>query len=85
MDMVLIILVVVAVLAYYGFMRSVETGARMANSEVEHLADVHQVSLIERTARLEEKISNEKIDKAIEVKSKIKAMKSLKHESQKES
>lgn len=74
MDLVLIILVVVAILAYYGFMRSVETAAQMGNAEVEHLADVHMVSLAERTAKLNEKINDSVIKDAAEAKAKLAAM-----------
>lgn len=74
MDLVLVILVAVAILAYYGFMRSVETGARIANAEVEHMSDVHQVSLVERTAKLNDRISEQTMSKAIEAKARIQAM-----------
>lgn len=74
MEIVILVLVVVAILAYYGFMRSVETGAAMANAEVEHLADVHMVSLVERTARLNEKINDKTIESAAEVKAKLASM-----------
>ena len=74
MELVPVILIVLAVLAYYGFMKSLETGANMANREVEHLDDVHMVSMIERTAKLDDKISDEAITKAESVKAKLKAM-----------
>jgi hypothetical protein len=74
MELAIVIVVVVCILAYYGFMRSVETGSRMANAEVEHLADVHEVSLITRTARLDSKISDETIAQASAVQAKLKAM-----------
>jgi uncharacterized protein YbbC (DUF1343 family) len=77
MEMVVMVLVVVAILAYYGFMKSVETGADMANKEVEHLADAHMVSLVERTAQLNSKISDSTIAEAQEVKAKLKAMRGL--------
>lgn len=74
MDIVILLLAVVAILAYYGFMRSVETGADMANAEVQHLADVHMVSLVERTARLNDKINDNTIAAASEVKAKLAVM-----------
>lgn len=74
METIFIILIVLAVLGYYGFMRSVETFAKMGNSEVEHLEDVHMVALIERTARLDAKISEETIKSAEAVKAKLKTM-----------
>ena len=77
MDIVILILVVVGILAYYGFMRSVETGAQMANNEVQHMADVHMVSLVERTARLNSRISDRTVTEAQEVKAKLAAMRGI--------
>lgn len=74
MELVALILVTIMILAYYGFMRSVETGADMANAEVQHLADVHMVSLVERTAKLNDKINDDVIRSAEEAKAKLKAM-----------
>jgi hypothetical protein len=77
MDLAIIIVVVVAILAYYGFMRSVETLSKMGNDEVEHLSDVHYVALIERTSRLNAKISDAVITEATEVKAKLAEMRNL--------
>lgn len=77
MEFIAVILVVVGILAYYGFMKSFETGADMANQEIEHLADVHMVSLVERTAKLNSKINDATITEASEVKAKLKAMRGL--------
>jgi hypothetical protein len=74
METVILVVLIIGVLAYYGFMRSVETGAKMANTEVEHLADVHMVALIERTSRLDDKINDKTLEKATSVKAKLKAM-----------
>lgn len=74
MEIVAIIIVIVAVLAYYGFMRSAETIANIGNREVQHLSDVHTVSIIERTAALDSRISEDTAAKAAAVKAKIKAM-----------
>lgn len=74
MELVLVIIIAICILAYYGFMKSLETGANIANREVQHLDDVHMVSMIERTAKLDDKISDENIDKAEAVKAKLKAM-----------
>lgn len=74
MEIAIILVVTVMILAYYGFMRSVETASKMANNEIEHLADVHDVSLYTRTARLNSKISDEVIAEAAEVKAKLEAM-----------
>ena len=75
METVYLVIVIVVILAYYGFMRSLEVAANMANDEVQHSADVHAVSLITRTARLDDKLSNADVAKAAGVKAKIKAMK----------
>jgi hypothetical protein len=80
MEIVAIILVVVGIAAYYGFMRSVETGAAMANAEVEHLADVHMVSLVERTAKLNDKISDKTIADASAAKAKLAIMRGTSNE-----
>lgn len=74
MEIVALILVTIMILAYYGFMHSVETGAAIANAEVQHLADVHMVSLVERTAKLNNKINDEVIKSAEEAKAKLEAM-----------
>lgn len=74
MELVLLILVVVAILAYYGFMRSIEVGARMANEEVEFLADQHYVSLAERSAKLNTRISETTITEAAACRAKVKAL-----------
>lgn len=74
MELVLIIVIAIAVLAYYGFMQSLEVGANMANREVKHLDDVHMVSMVERTAKLDEKIDDATIAKAAAVKAKLAAM-----------
>ncbi len=74
MENVYLIIVVVAILAYYGFMRSVEVAANMANDEIQHSSNVHAVSIIARTARLDDKLSDADVMKAVAVKAKIKAM-----------
>lgn len=74
MELVALILVTIMILAYYGFMHSVETAADIANAEVQHLADVHMVSLVERTAKLNNKINDEVIKSAEEAKAKLEAM-----------
>ena len=74
METVLLVIVVVGILAYYGFMRSFEVGARIANDEVTHMDDVHQVSLIERTAKLNSRINDKTLKDALEAKARIKAM-----------
>lgn len=74
MELVIIIVIALCVLAYYGFMGSLEIGANIANREVMHLDDVHMVSMIERTAKLDDKISDANIEKAAAVKAKLAAM-----------
>jgi len=71
MELIGLVIVVVLILAYYGFMKSLETGAGMANKEVDYLADVHAVSLVERTARLGDRINTETMTKALEVKAQL--------------
>jgi len=77
MELIGLVIVVVLILAYYGFMKSLETGAGMANKEVDYLADVHAVSLVERTARLGDRINDDTIAKAITVKAQLSQMQSL--------
>lgn len=74
MELVILIVVVVMILAYYGFMRSVEVGARMANEEVEFLSDQHYVSLAERSAKLNARISENTIAEAASCRAKVKAL-----------
>jgi predicted GIY-YIG superfamily endonuclease len=77
MESVLLLIVAVAVLAYYGVMASLEEAAEMANKEVKQLSRQHKVSIIKRTAELEVDISEEVITKASEVLAKLNAMKDL--------
>lgn len=74
METILLVVLIIGVLAYYGFMHSLEVGAKMANREVSHLDDVHMVALIERTARLNDKIDDTALKNAEEVKAKLAAM-----------
>lgn len=74
METIILVVLIVVILAYYGFMRSAETAANMANTEVEHLADVHMVGLIERTAKLDSKLSEKTIAEASAVRAKLAAM-----------
>ena len=74
MEMVILVVIGLAVAAYYGLTASLEKGAKIATDEVEHLADVHAVSLIQRTAKLDTKINDETVAKAAAVKAKIAAM-----------
>ncbi len=78
MEIVIVLVIALCILAYYGFMKSLETGANIANREVEHLDDVHMVSMVTRTAKLDEKINDETIEKAASVKAKLEAMRGSK-------
>ncbi len=71
MDLVILVVVVVSILAYYGFMRSLESGAEMANKEVDYQSDVHMVSIAERTAKLGDRINDDVVTKASEVKARL--------------
>lgn len=66
MELVIMILVAVAILAYYGFMKSVETAAGMANREVSHLEDQHLISILERKAKLGSRINDDTVKAATE-------------------
>lgn len=77
MEMVILVVIGLAVAAYYGFTSSLEKGAKIATDEVEHLADVHQVSIIQRTAKLEAKIDDATVAKASAVKAKIAALREV--------
>lgn len=77
MELIIIVVLGLCLLAYYGFLSSLETGAKMANREVEHLDDVHMVSMVTRTAKLDDKIDEKTIEKATAVKAKLAAMRGL--------
>lgn len=70
-SVVLLAVLFFAVLAYYGFMSSLEVGAKMANREVKHLDDVHMASMVARTVKIANKLSDEDVTKAKEVKAKL--------------
>lgn len=74
MEIVIILVIGLCILAYYGFLKSLETGANIANREVTHLDDVHMVSMVTRTAKLDEKIDDKTIEKATAVKAKLALM-----------
>ena len=74
METVILVVVIVCIAAYYGFMRSLEPGADIANAEVQLQSDIHAVSVIRRTGNLAEKLTDSDVDKAIEVKEKIRIM-----------
>jgi len=74
MELIIMLVIGLAVLAYYGFLGSLEKGAVMANREVDHLDDVHMVSMVSRTAKLDDKIDDATIEKATAVKAKLQAM-----------
>ena len=77
METVILLIVVVGILAYYGFMSSLEKLAEMGNREVSHLDDLHMVAVTRRTADMSTDISNEVITKAQEVKAKLAEMRKL--------
>lgn len=77
METVILVVIVVSILAYYGFMASLEKAAQMANREVNHLDDVHLVAITERTAKLAEKINDDAVAKAEEVKAKLAIMRAM--------
>ena len=62
MDLVILVALVVAIAAYYGFMKSLETGADIANAEVQLQSDIHSVSVIRRTGNLSEKLTDADVD-----------------------
>lgn len=74
METVILLVVVVAILAYYGFTSSLEKLANMATREVDHLQDHHDVSLAVRTAKLGGKLNDDVVNKATEAKAKLKAL-----------
>lgn len=74
METVVLLVVVVGILAFYGFMDSFAKGARIANKEVDHLVDVHDISIEERTSKLLSRISDNTMRDAAEVRAKLKIM-----------
>lgn len=64
METVLMIVALVIVAWFLGFVKSVRKGAMMANNEMDFQADQHDVSLINRRAAM--KISTESVAKAKE-------------------
>tara|TARA_R110000744_G_scaffold178996_1_gene298006 strand:- start:301 stop:537 length:237 start_codon:yes stop_codon:yes gene_type:complete len=77
METVILLVVVVGILAYYGFMASLEKLAEMGNREVSHLDDLHMVTVTRRTSEMSTDISDETIAKAQEVKAKLAEMRKL--------
>ena len=74
MELAIIIVVSVAILAYYGFMQSAELVAKMATREVSHLDRQHKVSVIDRMATLDKSLSEEKIASVAAMQAKLDAL-----------
>lgn len=64
METVLLIIALVIVAMFFGFVRSIRKAANMANKEMDFQADNHEVSLINRRAAM--KITAENVAKAKE-------------------
>ena len=64
METVLLVIAVVIIAWFFGFVRSIRKAANMANREMDFQADNHEVSLINRRASM--KISQENVTKAAE-------------------
>ena len=62
MEMVLLVIVLVVVAWFLGFVRSIRKAADMANKEMSYQEVQHEVSLLNRTAEL--KITAENVTKA---------------------
>lgn len=75
METVLLIVVVVMILAYYGFMQSAETVAGIANREVSYLDRQHKVAVIDRTLELESRVTDETVVKMAELSARLDAIK----------
>lgn len=75
METIILVVLIVGIAAYYGFMKSLETGAGMASREVEHLDLQHKVSVAERTASLADRLDDDTLTKAAEVRAKLEALK----------
>ena len=82
METVLILIIVLAVLAYYGVLKSIETGANIANREIELLDTQHRVSVHERTAKLSKRVSEETIMESMKLQSLISSLDSLETKSE---
>jgi len=75
MELAIIIVVIVAIAAYYGFMQSAEVVAQIATREVSHLDRQHKVSVIERTVKLDDSVSEEDVAKVAALQAKLDALK----------
>lgn len=64
METVLLIVALVIVAMFFGFVRSIRKAADMANKEMDFQVDNHEVSLINRRAAM--KITKENVTKAQE-------------------
>lgn len=74
MELAIIIVVIVAIAAYYGFMQSAEVVAKIATREVSHLDRQHKVSVIERTVKLDDSVSEESVAKVAALQAKLDAL-----------
>jgi hypothetical protein len=74
MEIAAIIIIIVAIAAYYGFMQSAEVVAKIATREVSHLDRQHKVSVIERTAKLDENLSEDQVTRVAALQAKLDAL-----------
>lgn len=73
MSIVLLVVTLVIVAWFFGFVKSVRKAANIANSEVDFQADRHALSIIDRRAAM--KIDADKVAKAQETKSLLDSIK----------
>lgn len=75
MEIIILVILVIAVAAYYGLMQSVETLAEISSREVSHLNRQHKISVVTRTKELADEVSEEDIVKINELQAKLDSLK----------
>lgn len=74
METVLIVVVILAVLIYYGLAKLLDKVARIGDRELDYLDEQHQAAIINRKARGATKLTDENVKKATEFSAKLKAI-----------
>lgn len=71
MDLVIILVIIVGLGIWYGFGRILDKAAQMGHDEMDYLSDAHFVGIGNRRAKLNEKLSDDSVTKAAELRARL--------------
>lgn len=74
METVILVIVILAVLIYYGLAKLLDKVARIGDRELDYLDEQHEAAIINRKAKHAEKLTDENVAKAVEFSAKLAAI-----------